>query len=333
MPAHAWISVKGGFMAGRVVPGGVLALVLGLAASGCSPAGTSPSATASSSARSVAAGPTAPTSRPGSTALGPTRSGAVTKLLAFVEENHSLRQMRSQMPYAFGLAQRFGYATAYTAIRHPSLPNYVAIASAQTHGITNDDPPSANPVAGQSVFGQAAVSGKSATVYADGMPQRCATTDGGSGYAVKHNPWAYFINERGTCLKFDVPVGQLDVDITGGTLPNVGMVIPNLCHDAHDCPLAVADAWFKGWMTKVFQGADWKSGHLAVVLTADEDDSSAGNTVLTVVIHPSQKGRVVTSGLTHYSLTRLYEEVAGMPFLSGAATAPSMTYAFGLPLR
>ena len=86
-------------------------------------------------------------------------------------------------------------------------------------------------------------------------------------------------------------------------------------------------------MTKIFDGPDWRSGHLAVVLTADEDDRSAGNNVLTVVIHPSQKRNVVTSPLTHYSLTRLYEEVAGVPYLFDAASAPSMTTAFGLLLK
>src|ERR1019366_10442785 len=81
-----------------------------------------------------------------------------------------------------------------------------------------------------------------------------------------------------------------------------------------------------------FVAPDWKSGHLAVVLTADEDDQSAGNTVLTVVIHPSQKAHVVTTALTHYSLTRLYEEVAGTAYLFGAASAPSRATPFGLPL-
>lgn len=70
-----------------------------------------------------------------------------------------------------------------------------------------------------------------------------------------------------------------------------------------------------------------------VVLTADEDDRSACNTVLTVVIHPSQKAHVVTSAQTHYSLTRLYEEVAGTAFLFKAASAPSMATAFGVPLK
>jgi hypothetical protein len=261
------------------------------------------------------------------------RSKAVTKVLVFIVENHSLSQMKSGMPYTFGLAQRFGYATQYTAIRHPSLPNYIAIAGGQTYGITNDDAPSANPVSGTSVFGQAVAAGATAAVYADGMPRNCATSDGGTDYAVKHNPWAYFINERGTCQKYDVPVDKLGAAIGTGTLPNVGMVIPNLCHDAHNCSLGTADAWFRGWMTTVFRGPDWKSGHLAVVLTADEDDRSAGNTVLTIVIHPSQKAHVVTSPLTHYSLTRLYEEVAGTPYLFNAASAPSMAAAFALPLK
>jgi acid phosphatase len=240
--------------------------------------------------------------------------------------------MKAEMPYASGLARRFGYATRYTAIRHPSLPNYIAVAGGQTYGITNDDNPSKNPVNGQSVFGQAVAAGKTAAVYAAGMPGPCATVNGGSHYAVKHNPWPYFIRERDACRRFDVPADKLSPAISKGSLPNVGMVIPNLCNDAHDCSLATADAWFKDQMTLVFNGPDWKSGHLAVVLTADEDDSSAGNKVLTIVIHPSQKSNVVTSPLNHFSLTRLYEEVAGTSYLFQAASAPSMATAFGLPL-
>jgi len=325
-----------------------LACVLALGASGCSAESGPPPAVTSSSNRTSAAETTTGTRSTPTASTAPTRPGAVTKVLVFVEENHSLGEMRAGMPYTYGLARRFGYATHYTAVGHPSLPNYIAIAGGQTYRITNDDPPSANPVRGTSVFGQAVASGRTAALYAEGMPGNCATSDGGSNaggsnaggsrYVVKHNPWAYFLNtqgvdERAACRKYDIPVDQLGGAISGGTLPNVGMVIPNLCHDGHDCSLGTADTWFKGWMTAVFQGPDWKLGHLAVVLTADEDDRSAGNTVLTVVIHPSQKAHVVTTALTHYSLTRLYEEVAGMPYLFGAASAPSMTTAFGLPLR
>jgi acid phosphatase len=161
------------------------------------------------------------------------------------------------------------------------------------------------------------------------MPGNCATSNHGE-YAVRHNPWTYFVSERRLCRTFDVPVSRLGPAISGGRLPNVGMVVPDLQHDAHDGSLATADAWFKLWMTRLFRGPDWRSGHLAVVLTADEDDSSHGNRILTVVVHPGQRGNVVTSPLSHYSLTRLYEDVAGAPYRNNAGSAPSMARAFGL---
>jgi hypothetical protein len=250
----------------------------------------------------------------------------------FVEENHSLAQMKASMPYTFGLAQTYGYATDFAAIRHPSEPNYIAITGGQTYGITNDDDPSANPVPGTSVFGQALAAGKTAGLYADGMPSDCATSDGGDKYAVKHNPWAFYTAERDTCGRFDVPIGQLSAAIDGGTLPNVGMVIPNLCHDAHDCSLGTADTWFKGWMTSIMRGSDWTSGHLAVVLTADEDDRKSGNRVLTVVAHPGLHAKVVSTPLSHYSLSGLLSEVVGARPLFEAGSAPSMSTAFGLAL-
>ncbi|MDX6621943.1 MAG: hypothetical protein QOK36_4329, partial [Gaiellales bacterium] len=39
-------------------------------------------------------------------------SGAVDKVLVFVEENHSLDQMRAGMPYLYSQAQQYGYATS-----------------------------------------------------------------------------------------------------------------------------------------------------------------------------------------------------------------------------
>lgn len=262
----------------------------------------------------------------------PTPQASVKKVLIFVEENHSFAQMKNEMPYAFGLGQKFGYANSYYGIRSPSLPNYMAIAGGSTFGITTNGPPSQNGVKAASIFGQALSSGKSARLYAEGMPGNCVLSDGGDRYRVKHNPWAYFLDERVRCRNHDVPASQLAADAQNGKLPHVGMVIPNVCHNAHNCSLSVADRWFKIQMRDIFAGPDWKSGKLAVILTADEDDRKSGNRVLTVVIHPSQSGRVVTSRLNHYSLSRLASEVVGAQPLREAKTAPSMSGAFGLPL-
>jgi acid phosphatase len=237
------------------------------------------------------------------------------------------------MPYTYRLARTYGYASSYFGVRHPSLPNYLAIASGSTHGVTTDAAPPDNvAVRGPSVFGEAIAAGRTAAVYVDAMPGRCSAVSGGR-YAVKHNPWPYFAQEQALCRAHDLPVSALGPAVDEGALPNAAMVVPDLCHDAHDCSLATADRWFEQWMTRIQAGPDWKSGRLAVVLTADEDDRSAGNRVLTVVAHPSQRHRVVTARLDHYSLTRLYAEVTGTRPLGRARTARSIAEAFALPLR
>ena len=255
----------------------------------------------------------------------------VTKLLVFVEENHSLDGMTAGMPYTASLAERYGYATDYHAIRHPSLPNYIAIAAGSTYGVADDKVPAYHRLSGRSVFGQALRNHRSAATYAESMPVLCGRANAGA-YAPNHNPWTYFAGERAGCRAHDRSLSAFGSDVAAGRLPRVGMVVPNLRHDAHDGSLATADTWFKAQMTKVFAGAEWRSGRLAVVLTADEDDHTQGNTVLTVVIHPSPDHRVETTRLTHYSLTRLYDEVAGLPYLRNAATAISIAAAFGLPV-
>jgi hypothetical protein len=80
-----------------------------------------------------------------SEAEGQAPSHAVSKLLVVIEENHSLNEMRLGMPYAYSLAQRFGYATSYHAITHPSLPDYLASVSGRTHVVTDDEPPCGAP--------------------------------------------------------------------------------------------------------------------------------------------------------------------------------------------
>jgi acid phosphatase len=79
-------------------------------------------------------------------------------------------------------------------------------------------------------------------------------------------------------------------------------------------------------------GPDFSAGRLAVVVTADEDDGSQGNVVLTIVADPSLHGVVTSSPLSQLSLSRLYSEVLGLPPLREAASAPSMSDAFGLTL-
>jgi acid phosphatase len=259
-----------------------------------------------------------------------------TKVLVVVEENHTAGSALRGMPYLASLATTYGRATSYKALTHPSLPNYLAIAGGSTFGVRDDRGPLSHRLTGPSVFDRVLAAGRTAKTYAESMPAPCALT-GTAKYAVRHNPWTYFADpaSRASCRRFDVPSGTaakgaLRTDIDRGTLPDLGLLIPDICNDAHDCSLATADAWLKTWLTAVQRGPDYRAGRLAVVVTFDEDDNSADNTVLTVVMSPRTSHVVVAAPLDHYSLTRLIAELTGTAPLRSAASARSMRAAFHL---
>jgi phosphatidylinositol-3-phosphatase len=271
------------------------------------------------------------TRKPSPTPTSSQATAGVSKLLVFIVENHSLDEMRSEMPWTYALAKRYGYATAYRAMTHPSLPNYLAVAGGSTFGVSDDHDPSAHPLSGRSVFGTALNAGLTARVYADAMPSPCSLTSTGQ-YAVRHNPWTYFVDERSQCATLDTSLERFPDDVRSGDLPDAGMVVPDICHDAHNCSLAIADTWLRQEVGLAMSGPDFRAGRLAIVVTADEDDGSQGNTVLTVVVHPSIHDVVISSPLSQLSLSRLYTEVLGVAPLRDAAAASSMASAFDLPL-
>ena len=268
------------------------------------------------------------TTRPGTPSMGQTQ-----KVLVVIEENHSYAQMKQGMPFLARLSSTYGYATRWTALAHPSLPDYLGIAGGTTFGIRDDDPPAAHTSdvgSAISVFDQALAAGKTAGTYAESMSRNCQLEDSPGGYAVRHNPWVYFSRGRTSCLAHDRDLTPFASDAARNALPNVGFLIPNLDHDAHDGSLAAADSWLRVQLAPVLRSTDFTTGRLVVVVTADEDDKHSGNTVLTSVLTPRIHHKVVSTPLTHYSLTAYMARILGVRPLQEGATAPDMRVAFGL---
>src|SRR5262245_46342207 len=65
---------------------------------------------------------------------------AFSHVFEIVLENHEASSIigSSSAPYINSLAQKYGLATNYYGIRHPSLPNYLALIGGDTFGITSD---------------------------------------------------------------------------------------------------------------------------------------------------------------------------------------------------
>jgi acid phosphatase len=300
-----------------------------LLAVGCSSSSVASSVTAPATS-TVTASATGAAS-PSTAALGHLR-----KVLVIMEENHSTEQVFPDgMPYLWSLARQYGYASNWTDVGHPSLPNYLAIFGGSSFDMPADCAPSPGcTYPGPTVFGQALSRGETAKAYEESMSQPCSS-DGGDGYDVNHNPWAYFPSETGSCKSYDVPAGTpaagaLVSDIRNGSLPTVGMITPNLDHDAHNGTLAQADAWLQGWMSVLMSGPDWRTGRLAIVVVFDEGETT--EQVPFVLIAPGISGVKMAASVNHYALTRLLDQFIGAPLLRQASGAASVTSLFGLGL-
>jgi hypothetical protein len=250
-----------------------------------------------------------------------------------VMENKTYSQIigSSNAPYINSLAGQCGLATSFYAEAHPSLPNYIAMTSGSTQGITDDGDPSSHPLTAASIFSQLGTGWRS---LEESMPSNCALSSSGL-YAVWHDPAAYFTNIRTQCATQDQPLSDP---------PNLSarftFVTPNLCDDMHSCPTASdvatqtrnGDRWLATWMPKILGSSQYQSGSMAVFLTWDEDDYSSTQHIATLVISPSTPaGTTAGATFNHYSLLRTTEQLLGITtYLGNAATAASMRRDFNL---
>src|SRR5437899_1578388 len=71
-----------------------------------------------------------------------------------------------------------------------------------------DAPPGAHPITADNLFRQVRASGGSARSYEEAMPSNCTLASTG-GYAVKHNPAAYFTggDDRTACERDNLAMG------------------------------------------------------------------------------------------------------------------------------
>jgi hypothetical protein len=235
-------------------------------------------------------------------------------------------------PYLNHVAAECGLATDFHAIAHPSLPNYIAMTSGSTQGITDDSGPLSHLLAAPSIFSQLGMGGWRA--LQESMPANCYPSNSGQ-YAVRHNPAAYYTGTAAACALQDVPLGA-----TPDLSARFTFITPNLCHDMHSSTcagttadeVAAGDAWLAHFLPTVFTTRQYRSGSTAVFITWDEDDYSSDQRVPTLVIAPSiAPGTTVATPFDHYSLLRTTEEMLGLPTdLGNAATATSMRAGFGL---
>ena len=283
-----------------------------------------------------AANPANPTSPAVTRAGAPSGATQRSHIMFIVLENTEYEEVTpTSMPFLYSQAQKYVLLTNEYAIRHPSLPNYIAMMAGSTYGIHNNcekgKPGWPCNLRGNSLVDQLAGKGIGWKAYMENLPRRCSNVETApGGYAKKHNPFMFFdrIRNKPARCKRVVPLGQLSADLKARNLPAFSFLTPNLCHDAHDCSLGVADRFLRTWVPRVLS----KMGRTGVIfITWDEgssdkgccDGQAAGGRVFTAIVGPGAKLHLkITKTLNHYSLLRAVEDNWGLARLNLAAKAP-----------
>ena len=275
-----------------------------------------------------------------------TRGDASSRVIVVVEENHSIGQIigSPQAPFLNRLAAKGALLTSYFAITHPSLPNYIAMVSGDTQGITSDC--GGCNVDAPNLVDQFEAAGISWKAYMEGLPAPCSDAHTAGAYAKKHDPFMYFDSVRGDpgrCAKV-VPLDRLDTDLAAGRLPRLVFVTPNLDHDMHGAGagaddatlIATADRWLEGFYGKLAGSSAWRDG-TRLVVTWDEGAGgekigccgglATGGRVATIVTGPGVGPARDDATYSHYALLRSIETLFHLPLLGHAGDRSTATIA------
>jgi phosphatidylinositol-3-phosphatase len=243
---------------------------------------------------------------------------AYDHIVVVVEENHSYGEVigNANAPYITSLANNGAKMTQSYAVTHPSQPNYLALFSGSTQGITDDSCP--HTFSAQNLGRQLINAGKTFKGYSESMPSDGYTGCSSGNYARKHNPWVDFSNVPASSnLRF----ADFPTDYT--TLPKVSFVVPNLCNDMHDCSVSTGDTWLKNHLGAY---ATWAKTHNSLLLvTFDEDDHSASNRIPTLFYGAHVATGSYSEHVTHYTVLRTLESLGGLGCVANSCSVNAIS--------
>lgn len=261
-----------------------------------------------------------PTPAPAAPTPLPSANPRPDHLLVVILENKANTQVEGNptAPYLNGLLASSAVMTASHAVAHPSEPNYLALFSGTTHGVSDDRCPLALGPA-PNLGRQLLDAGLTFVGYSEDLPSVGFTgCSSANSYAAKHSPWVHFTNLPPAVNK---PASALPTDYA--RLPTVAFLIPNLCHDMHDCSIATGDAWMRDHVDAYVR---WARAHnSALLVTFDEDDNHSDNRILTFFTGGPVKAGRYEQPVDHYGVLATLEDWYGLPRLGRAATAAPIT--------
>jgi hypothetical protein len=247
-----------------------------------------------------------------------------THVVVVVFENKEVTSLAGSpdAPTFNALARRYATLTNYTAVAHPSLPNYLALVSGSTQGITSDC--TGCIVRAPSLVNTLFRARKTWKTYAEDLPSAGFTGSSAGEYVKRHDPLLYFrdvMNSPGRRKRI-VPFTQLGRDVARRRLPDYSLVVPNLCSDMHDCSVATGDAWLKANIVPLLRSRALRGGVVFVVFDEGTSKLGGGGRIEALALGPTvRRGSTFRRATNHYGLLRTIEDAWRLPRLGFSRTA------------
>jgi len=276
----------------------------------------------------------------------------LTHVFLIMEENTSLSTLLASenanaAPNFEAMRKKYATGSGYHGVGHPSLPNYIALTSGGTQGLTCDCFPvgdagactGANcslienscdcPQTVKNLADQLETANKSWTAFGEGMGTPCNLFDSDAGnYAVRHVPFLYYDDiqtDLSRCTAHVIDYASFDPKMA----PDFTYIAPNLIDDMHNPVPATqgnitnGDTWIAPVVAEIIASSAYKDGGLLVIVWDEDDDSGLlvkDATIPIYVLSPYAKsgGYVSAATLDHYSLLATIEDGMNLPRLGSA---------------
>src|SRR5712691_277609 len=280
-------------------------------------------------------------------------------ILTIVMENQGINntygaQCSGNCTYITGLASAYGLALNYSAVGHPSLPNYLALTSGgnyTTAPFDRDCFPQSNGcfVSAPNIIDSIDSSGRTWRAYMEDYAGECSHT-GTTFYLNQHNPFVYFtdINNNATRCSRIVNANpgatgylalptQLLSDLNSTAIAsNYMWLTPNVCNDGHNicAPLnntvSQQNQYLSLLVPRILNSTIFRAERAALFIVWDESATTRNNVVTAIWAgSPVITGYLSTSAYGHYSAIKTIESAWNLPSLtSDDSAAPAMTMFF-----
>jgi len=270
--------------------------------------------------------PPTPTVTPITTSTSTSPSFGHVYLIVMENNNYDEIVGNADVPYINSLIAKYGLATNYQAVAHPSEPNYLALFSGSTQGVTDDGLYNLDR---QNLADQLEAHDKTWQVVAQNVPLDCFTgatasdgEDGTGTYARKHEPAISFTGISTSPARCSHITNFAHFDPAAADFI---FIVPNLCNAMHDCSTATGDAFLQSFVPTILNSSAWQqNGVLFIVWDEDEGSSSSNRIAALVIANKVRPGFQSAVAHNHYSLLRTIEDAWGLGCLNQTCNANNL---------